>query len=425
MAGEDIFNPNEHLEIPNWITAEYFEKILKKNEPEYEEILSFTPVAAIPPGENFTSTMLRIYIDLRMKDGSTKHKTYVFKTMLAEERGGKEIREAGIFQKELMMYQTYLPAFEELYRAAGQNIQLAPKCLHIEERNNDIHFVFEDLAVKKFKNVDRIKGLDRKHMDRFFQKLAEFHAVAAVYAEQKGPFPEEFEEGFIGKNNIKENEEGFLVKARTYHKAMAGWGMEDAEKYIKSFPTVDQYTKMCQINLEVDTSAFNTLTHGDFWSSNLMSSYLPNGQIDEVVMLDFQICKWGSPAQDLLFFITLSAAKDIKLKEFDQFVRVYWERLVECLKLLKYQKPLPKLRDLHTSLYKENNTVYPFIAVFNHLPAIQFPADKDSNIHSLMRDDEEGDRLRLRMFTNPSFTEIMRELYPFYYNRGIFNFSDF
>lgn len=67
MAGEDIFNPNEHLEIPNWITAEYFEKILKKNEPEYEKILSFTPVAAIPPGENFTSTMLRIYIDLRMK----------------------------------------------------------------------------------------------------------------------------------------------------------------------------------------------------------------------------------------------------------------------------------------------------------------------------------------------------------------------
>lgn len=155
--------------------------------------------------------------------------------MLAEERGGKEIREAGIFQKELMMYQTYIPAFEELYRAAGQEIQLAPKCLHTEERNNDIHFVFEDLAVKKFKNVDRIKGLDRKHMDRFFQKLAEFHAVAAVYAEQNGPFPVEFEEGFIGKNNAKENEEGFLVKARTYHKAMAGWGMEDAEKYIKSF----------------------------------------------------------------------------------------------------------------------------------------------------------------------------------------------
>jgi len=210
---------------------------------------------------------------------------------------------------------------------------------------------------------------------------------------------------------------------------------------------VQQYLKMCEKNLETDPLAFNTLTHGDFWSSNLMCNYLANGQIDEVIMVDFQLCKWGSPAQDLLFFITLSAASDIKLKEFDNFVRIYWERLVECLKLLKYQKSLPKLRDLQTSLYQDTNTIYgkltnktnvkcmhylhfrkfflAFIAVSNHLPVIQFPSDKESNLHSLMRDDEEGDKFRMRTFTNPSFCRLMKEIYPFFYNRGIFNFIDF
>jgi len=87
-----------------------------------------------------------------------------------------------------------------------------------------------------------------------------------------------------------------------------------------------------------------------------MCNYLPNGEIDQLILVDFQICKWGSPAIDLLFFITLSAAKDIRLKEFDYFVCIYWERLIECLKLLKYKKPMPQLRDLQTSLYKKNNS---------------------------------------------------------------------
>ncbi|KAI8045110.1 hypothetical protein M5D96_001288 [Drosophila gunungcola] len=133
----------------------YYAKAMKKDDPEYEKILNFKPVAAIPPCENFTSVMLRIHFDLQMKDGSSKHKIYIFKTMLAEERSGKEGREGGIFDKELMMYQTYLPAYEELYRSAGAEVQLAPKCLLTDQRENGIHFVFEDLGVKKFKNASR------------------------------------------------------------------------------------------------------------------------------------------------------------------------------------------------------------------------------------------------------------------------------
>jgi len=64
---EKIINPNEHLEIPKWINEEYFLQVLQKDEPEYKKILNFKPVAAIPPGENFTSIMLRIHFDLQMK----------------------------------------------------------------------------------------------------------------------------------------------------------------------------------------------------------------------------------------------------------------------------------------------------------------------------------------------------------------------
>jgi len=63
----EIVNPNENLVIPDWITEKYFKAVLDKDEPNHVKVLKFTPVAAIPPGENFTSVMLRIHIDLEMK----------------------------------------------------------------------------------------------------------------------------------------------------------------------------------------------------------------------------------------------------------------------------------------------------------------------------------------------------------------------
>lgn len=89
-----------------------------------------------------------------------------------------------------------------------------------------------------------------------------------------------------------------------------------------------------------------------------MFNYMPSGELKELIFLDYQFCKWGSPAEDLLFFITISAAKDIKIKKFDYFISIYHERLVECLKVLGFKKPLPKLRDLHKDMFDQKNTFY-------------------------------------------------------------------
>ncbi|KAH8232673.1 hypothetical protein KR032_011416, partial [Drosophila birchii] len=422
---DEIVNPNENLIIPDWINEKYFEKVLAQDEPDHVKVLKFTPVAAIPPGENFTSTMLRIYIKLEMKDGSVKTKTYIFKTMLPDERGGNDINEFGLFPKEAKMYEKYLPAYEALYKDAGWNIQLAPNCLLTEERDGDIHFIFEDLSVKHFKNVDRTKGLDMEHMTRALHKLAEYHAASAVYEEQNGPYPEEFLEGFVTRKVKKFHVDGFNLKEKSFKKAMLTWGMEDAEKYVKAFPNAEQYWAQSLSTLDVDPNEFNVLNHGDFWSSNLMTSYLPDGKVDQLILVDFQITMWGSPAKDLLFFIILSAATDLRLKEFENFVRIYWERLIECLKVLKFKKPLPQLRDLQSSMYKKTNSFYAFFSLLNHLPIILFPTDKDSNLHNLSAETEEGENLRLRMLSNPAFGNVMKDLYPFLYNRGILNYEDY
>lgn len=66
-----------------------------------------------------------------------------------------------------------------------------------------------------------------------------------------------------------------------------------------------------------------------------------------------------------------------------------------------------------------------FFALTNHLPIIVFPSDKDSSLHLLMAETEEGEKLRERLTANPKFVNIMKDLYPFFYNRGLFNFDDY
>ncbi|XP_061393303.1 uncharacterized protein LOC133328773 [Musca vetustissima] len=422
----EIVNPNENLHIPEWINAEYFRDIVQKDEPEMVAVKKFTPTAAIPPGENFTSVMLRLHMGLEMKDGSIKPKTYIFKTMLEEEKGGSIINKLSLFPKEMEMYGKYLPAFEELYKAVGWNIQLSPKCLYTEKKGNLINFLFEDLKERNFKNIDRLQGCDMQHMTCILKKLAELHAASAVYEEKHGPYPEDFQYGFVDNRQSDDFlKTTYSIKVEAYKKAMAAWGLENVEEYIKKFPTCDQYQKCAAATLQQSTNSFNVLCHGDFWSSNIMFNYLPNGEINETLPLDFQICKWGSPAEDLLFFITISPSADIRIKEFDHFVAIYHKRLVECLKVLGYKKRIPTLRDLHCDMFDKKNSFYAFFACFNHLPGIMLPSDKDSNIHTFSRGDAIGEEFRRRAYANPLLVSVLKDLFPFYHNRGIFNFEDY
>lgn len=60
-------NPNKDLNIPQWIKEDYFHDIVQKDVPGFKQITNFKAVAAIGPGENFTSTMVRVHIDVKMK----------------------------------------------------------------------------------------------------------------------------------------------------------------------------------------------------------------------------------------------------------------------------------------------------------------------------------------------------------------------
>lgn len=83
-----------------------------------------------------------------------------------------------------------------------------------------------------------------------------------------------------------------------------------------------------------------------------MYSHDSFGKIKETYLIDFQLPKFGTVAQDLYYFLLSSTKFEDKLTKFDYYVKFYHENLLENLKLLKYPKALPTLCDLHISLFK-------------------------------------------------------------------------
>lgn len=288
-------------------------------------------------------------------DGSTKQLSYILKTALDSENKGAEIvKSMNLFPKEMKMYSHYLPKFEELYKEAGLHVELAPKCLVCEELPERSTLVLEDLSLHNFKNMDRLKGFDLKYARLVVEKLAELHAASAVYEEIYGPYEAVFHHSFMNETNKPMYAAMYEPRTAGFKKSMLEWGLPDVEKYIEKMLDFETYfAENMRINTP-DPLGFNVLNHGDMWTNNIMFSHNSSGQVEKTLFIDFQICKWGSPVQDLWYIIATSMQVDIRAQEFDNIIAIYHKRLVECLKVLKFSKRIPSLKDLQIKMLQNS-----------------------------------------------------------------------
>jgi len=201
------------------------------------------------------------------------------------DKGGDLVAGMNLFPKEKQMYQVHIPNFVRLYKEAGVDIELAPKCVHIDESPEGITLVLEDLKRQNFENVDRLKGFDMEHMRRVIRKVAEFHAASAVSYEQNGPYDEMYYQSMHTESNRKLFEGMGKMRQEQYTKAMREWQLPDVEEYIANLPSPTEFfDRGLKLN-EVDENEFNCLNHGDLWCNNIMFSG------DRTLLVDLQVGK--------------------------------------------------------------------------------------------------------------------------------------
>lgn len=181
-----------------------------------------------------------------------------------------------------------------------------------------------------------------------------------------------------------------------------------------------------------EANEFKVLIHGDFWSNNIMLNYSHNhkksidgsngGWINQIRFVDYQMCKWATPAIDLWQLIVCSAELKGRARFFDYYLYTYHNHLVKSLKLLESKIQPPTLDDLNQSMIKYG--FWGYFATFNHLVLISLPIQMKIDISKLLVPGEEGDRIRKKVFTNPIYVKAVQEILPFFRSRGILHFTN-
>lgn len=137
----------------------------------------------------------------------------------------------------------------------------------------------------------------------------------------------------------------------SYIDAICSWDdFEDIRPQLQEFKAsfMDQYKRVYTPN--PGPEGYNVLNHGDFHGKNLLHLLDEKHNVVKTAALDFQVCSWGSPAIDLIYFLYLVVHRDVLDNHRDQLLEEYHRHFVDCLTRLNFQGWVPTCEDLQAEL---------------------------------------------------------------------------
>lgn len=167
---------------------------------------------------------------------------------------------------------------------------------------------------------------------------------------------------------------------------------------------------------KVNPEEFNVLNHGDCWANNIMFRHNEKDELEETLIIDYQMCKWGTPAQDLYYFLLTSAKLDLKLSCFDYFIRHYHQELVINLELLGYSKSIPTLTDIQLLLFKHHN--WANFTVTGIMPVVLLAPSENATVDNFLSEGEAGNDFRKKLYRSSGYIKAMNDILPWLDCRG-------
>ncbi|XP_075145284.1 uncharacterized protein LOC142220180 [Haematobia irritans] len=411
-------------QAPQWLNENYLEKILKKY--LQDDTLTITAIELKPAtvnGENYASVMTRIQIvyQTSMND-QPQRLSFIMKCAFGDESSGASIMaDYDIYNTEMKIYEQVLPKMDEILQEIGINEQLFAKTLKVDYERSTI--MFEDLTSKDYTLADRLKGLDRIHTDMVIEKLAKFHAAAAVLNERLHGDLEKFDRGLFNKYSRK------LGKMYEY------FTEANAESIVKNDPNLGCYfyDKLMQVKphvVEYATKAyvdnspgdFLTLCHGDFWVNNIMMKYnREEGHLEDLLFVDFQFSNWSSPAIDLysLFCNSLEPSLTWNFQAHDEMLQLYHSVLKEMLQKLGYLKPIPSLHDLQQQFVKRKFLI--LTGILTDHAIVTSDLSEDADLNCLVGSTEKSMRFRENCCKCERHRSVIQVMLPYMDRCGLFD----
>lgn len=339
---------------PDWLNKEFLLKCLQADD-NYGgniEVIEFKSEPVVPEGNNYGSCIIRVKLELKkMNELKTQALSLIIKSPL---QSGIQANILESLQNvESKFYCQLLPLVKHL----GIN-SFFPKCYN--SPNPDI-IVMEDLKEEGYVMQDRCLQLDYDHCLNYAVVAATFHAVSIAAHRVNAELVESLGEEKLFGDSLKPTE--------TY-KVLMQYGVDCTSDYMeksefKKYAKLVRESKSYLLNLVIKahklSEVMNSLNQGDPWTPNMMFKYDENGKVCGIKLLDFQALRYGSPINDLVFFLWSSANHDVRENRMNDFYQTYCDTLNKKLQEFNCSESLD-LNDLMLAV-KELNPLMLFIVV--------------------------------------------------------------
>jgi len=302
---------------------------------------------ATKPNENYIGLVCRTKIKVKLHE--TNENKIVDVIMKVSQESGISLSEMNVYHREKIIYEDVLTKFEDiLFDKLGEKFRFGPKMSMYKYEPSPI-IVLDDLKAEGYETVNRKECLSLELSKCFLSKIAKFHAAGAKVLQTEGMLHDCFDRN--SPNAAKPDIESPL--SLTFIRIH-----DEFIKSLRSYGGCDEYVnKVKKWNRKLIATGYmyenkpmkcglQVLNHGDVWTNNMMFKL----DTKEVLLIDYQLSFWGSPAYDILPFLGASVHDDVKVKHFDELVEFYYQEFTETLKKLEYSDHIPTFEEFKEDL---------------------------------------------------------------------------
>ncbi|XP_026750854.3 uncharacterized protein LOC113511430 [Galleria mellonella] len=229
-----------------------------------------------------------------------------------------------IHSRELFVYKELSEVFTKLQDDAGVPINERYRIVKCYEETNSEFLILENLSKKGFMTIDSIDPISLSFARLSIQQLARLHALSFVLKNKR---PQYFENKIKPiESPIKFNDafKGFVTNfSRISMQSLDDDMKKKVEKFIpKVIEKMPQY---------LQDKSIGCLCHGDFKSTNILTK-ITDGEVSEVVTVDYQMIYHGNPLMDMMFFIFTGTDQQFRRNHLEEIKQLYHDTLRHFLK---------------------------------------------------------------------------------------------
>lgn len=413
------FNKDE-MHAPKWMDGAFFEKVLKQSENDPGLVVSESKIIpGTKPGDHFASVIFRVTVTYSSR-GQDHEVSLIIKT-IPEQEGLKRdlLKDGQIFETETIMYQTVIPEMIQLLRSVGDNTELGPRLLYSSKVPTWV-MVFEDISKRDYQM--KYSQLNLEEAKIVYTKLSRWHA-ASMYLSDTLPIITKLDNS-LGNLMDSDFSEVWLSHIATLAKLCSGWA--GFESYTERLETMKGFimAKLKEMYQVKPTNLVNVLNHGDLHFKNMMFK-IEEGTTKDILLLDYQISCWGSPALDIIYSLYNTCSVETRDNHRDELIKFYHDELTATLNKFGYLKKIPTLLDLHVEVVKCGHLETLLCCTFLPFMILSFeelmPASTENpeeGVELDFADKEKMSGIMLKVFQHPDYVSVIQRYLPMLLHKG-------